>query len=857
MQIIESSKALVLKLKNPNRVTTVIPSARLFEHEGEQLVAVKHGIEECTVLRNLGFKVTSPILYDYDWPRKADILNPFHAQIQTAAFLTLNPRAFVLSEMGCVDSDTEYLSPTGWVKISMYAGGKVAQYHPDDMTADFVDPTEIVKIPCPTMIKIKTKYGIDQMLSPEHRVLLRDRDNEFKTEVIHASDLLDRHNDWVTGNISQKRKGKIAFSGATIPSVFNGCGGMGLSLTEAQLRLQIAVIADGYFPNKTNRCVVRLKKDRKTLRLRSLLQLAGIEWAETSKDTRTAQGFTVFSFQAPLRTKEFDNTFWAASVIQLEIVCSEVMHWDGSIRKGGKGAQFSTTIKASADFVQYAFTSTGKVARLTEHTRSRRDRVETEYVVTSRGGSRVNLMLQSRSSDGNRHSVMETVPSTDGFKYCFMVPSTFLIFRRNGCVFASGNTGKTLASLWAADYLMRQGLVHKVLIISTLSSLTRVWSDEIMENLPDRNSVVLHNTRDKRLALLKQDVDFYIINHDGIGIIAKELEKRKDIDLIIIDEIAEYRNANTKGWKIANRIVAPRQRAWGMTGTPTPQAPSDAFGQVKLIAPSNVPPYFTAFKDSVMRQTGPYRWIARDNAMDRVFDVMQPSIRYERKEVFDLPDCMYETREASFTPEQVRMYKEMIKELVMMMDNNQIVAANDAVAASKLLQVACGVVYDKKKARISVPCEPRIRLVKELIDQSVAKVLIFCPFKSVAEMLRDELSKDYKVGMIHGEVPQNERNDIFYKFQKTDEIDIIVAHPQTMSHSLTLVAASMIIWYSPIYSNEIYEQANARITRPGQKNKQFIMHIEGCEFERRVYKKLRERQAMQGTLLDMVKRNTI
>jgi SNF2 family DNA or RNA helicase len=292
-----------------------------------------------------------------------------------------------------------------------------------------------------------------------------------------------------------------------------------------------------------------------------------------------------------------------------------------------------------------------------------------------------------------------------------------------------------------------------------------------------------------------------------------------------------------------------------MTGTPTPQAPSDAYGQVKLIAPSNVPQYFTAFKDSVMRQIGPYKWVAREGAMDRVFAVMQPSIRFERSEVFDIPDCMYETRDAAFTPEQTRMYKEMMKELVTMMNENQIVAANDAVAASKLLQVACGVVYAKDKSRIAVPCEPRIALVKELINQSVAKVLVFCPFKSVAEMLRDELSKDFKVGMIHGDVPQNIRNDIFYKFQKTDEIDVIVAHPQTMSHSLTLVAASMVIWYAPTYSNEIYEQANARITRPGQKNKQFIMHIEGCDFERRVYKKLRERKAMQGTLLDMVKQS--
>jgi SNF2 family DNA or RNA helicase len=73
-----------------------------------------------------------------------------------------------------------------------------------------------------------------------------------------------------------------------------------------------------------------------------------------------------------------------------------------------------------------------------------------------------------------------------------------------------------------------------------------------------------------------------------------------------------------------------------------------------------------------------------------------------------------------------------------------------------------------------------------------------------------------------------------------------------MSHGLTLTAANTIVWYGPTLSNETYTQANARITRPGQKHRQFIIHIESSTVERAAFKRLKNQQAMQGLLLETV-----
>lgn len=94
MQIIDN-KGLLLKVKEPTRITTVIPKAK---HIGEGKVLVKWGLEEAQVLKNLRIKnVPSPIIAHYDWP---GLHKPFAHQKTTAEFLTLHRRAFCFNEQG-------------------------------------------------------------------------------------------------------------------------------------------------------------------------------------------------------------------------------------------------------------------------------------------------------------------------------------------------------------------------------------------------------------------------------------------------------------------------------------------------------------------------------------------------------------------------------------------------------------------------------------------------------------------------------------------------------------------------------------------------------------------------------------
>jgi SNF2 family DNA or RNA helicase len=435
--------------------------------------------------------------------------------------------------------------------------------------------------------------------------------------------------------------------------------------------------------------------------------------------------------------------------------------------------------------------------------------------------------------------------------------ASFLAMHSRAFCLNGMGTGKTNSALWAYDYLRRTKQVTKMLVVCPLSTMERTWADSVFNTFPHLDAVVLHGTRERRNKLLKQDVHVYIINIDGLAAIKDELAKRPDIDLIVVDELALARNSGTDRWKLLNTICNKQsvRRVWGMTGSPTPNAPTDAWAQCRLVTPDNssVPKYFGAFRDRVMRQLTQFKWVNRPEANDVVWQMMQPAIRFSLDDCTDLPEQTFITREVEMTPEQKKAYKDMLSKLATDYQGGQILAVNEAVKANKLIQIACGVAYGTNGEEVVIPSKPRMDVLKEVIEQSEGKVIVFVPLTAALESVAAELSKDWTVEVVHGQTSKSERDRIFGEFQRTPDPRVLVANAAAMSHGLTLTEATTIVWYAPVHSNETYEQACARVRRPGQTRTTVIVHICGSDVERRVYKRLQDKQSMQGLLLDMMK----
>jgi SNF2 family DNA or RNA helicase len=435
--------------------------------------------------------------------------------------------------------------------------------------------------------------------------------------------------------------------------------------------------------------------------------------------------------------------------------------------------------------------------------------------------------------------------------------AAFLTLNRKALVLNDIGTGKTMSCLWAADYLIRTGAVRKVLILSPLSTLQRVWGDAVFTNFVDRKFVVLHGSAERRKKLLESDVDFYIINHDGFPIISDTTVGM--FDLIIVDEAAVLRNGQTQRYKIFARYMDKNPQAWLwlMTGTPTPNAPTDAWALARLVNSPYCTRTFTSFRDQVMNKVTQFKWVPKPESVEIVKHVLQPAVRYTRDECLDLPDTVIQTRGVELTPEQKKHYGAMLKHFsVQLAQEGSITAVNEAVKLQKLIQIACGVAYGDDGRYIELDASPRVKLVKELIEEVGEKVIVFVPLTGTLHMLEQELAKDYTVGVVNGEVSASKRSEIFRQFQDERDPHVLLAHPGTMAHGLTLTTASTIIWYGPINSNEVYVQANGRIERIGKKHVSNVIHIEGTALEAKMYERLRNKQKLQGLLLDLIQEQT-
>lgn len=349
-----------------------------------------------------------------------------------------NGNGFILGTPGCVDRETEFFNGSEWKSIADYIEGeKVLQFNTETNEASLVLPERYIKEKCDLMYHFETSKGINQTLSPEHRVLYYNRDTHnggYHKEVqeVSAEELAVMQN---AGKFRGKFKTDFMYDGP------------GIKLSDIEIKIMLAVICDGHFnknnPNSLN-CVFNLKKQRKKDEMFALLT----EYGKHFHMSGTADGYTHYSFNVPRREKVFTSDWYNCSKEQLQLICDNILKWDG--RVDGKGRMsFSTTIKENADFVQFAFSACGYRASIKVNDRRGQThkangkeyvRKSIEYTVLI---SDVNMVGMAYHPERDNNVTVETVTPVDGMKYCFTVPTHALVLRRNGNIFITGNSGKS------------------------------------------------------------------------------------------------------------------------------------------------------------------------------------------------------------------------------------------------------------------------------------------------------------------------------------------------------------------------------------------------------------------------------
>jgi hypothetical protein len=332
---------------------------------------------------------------------------------------------------GCVDKDTEFLTPNGWKKISEWDNDLVMVV--DENLVGRSEYCELLALPCREGFTHFKTNRLDMMLSDEHRIMYHTEKDKTKLREITVEDALRLHEEQATG-----------FRGL-IPCVLNGTANNSPFLSEAEVRVHVMVSSDGWIRNKdTGRCSVRVKKDRKKARARELLSAYTDDWFEFD----IKGGYTEFTFTAPLKEKGY-RLFFNQGVDVLRWVADEIKYWDGELATG----RVSSVSKIDADFLQLAYTVCGHRAPLSVRERDKcfdgKYDAQTQYTV--------NLTNETHASfrkAPNSKCEITRVPSVDGMKYCFVTSTGAWLARRNGKIFVTGNSAgaeQMSFNVWALE----------------------------------------------------------------------------------------------------------------------------------------------------------------------------------------------------------------------------------------------------------------------------------------------------------------------------------------------------------------------------------------------------------------------
>lgn len=335
---------------------------------------------------------------------------------------------------GCVDCDTEFFTGHGWKRIADYKiGDKVLQYN-ENGTAELVEPIKYIKQSSEALYHFETKYGLSQTLSLNHNVAYVTSKGHLKKVPMHE---IIRRNEACTNGFSGEFLTSFSYSGK------------GLRLFDNEIRLMVAIFADGSFEDycRTNgrksyrKVRFNLKKDRKKERLEHLLNKLQISFV---KKESAEEGAHVYMFYAPYIGKHFIKDWYDCNRHQLEIIADEVMKWDGEYNTNNR---YSTTNKNDADFVQFVFSSLGYRASISIQNRVGSSRTTNgkkyirktiEYTVRYTKRNTVGMT----ASKGKKVNISKVIPK-DGYEYCFTVPSGLLVLRKDNKIFITGNCGKT------------------------------------------------------------------------------------------------------------------------------------------------------------------------------------------------------------------------------------------------------------------------------------------------------------------------------------------------------------------------------------------------------------------------------
>ena len=411
--------------------------------------------------------------------------------------------------------------------------------------------------------------------------------------------------------------------------------------------------------------------------------------------------------------------------------------------------------------------------------------------------------------------------------------------------------GKTAITLTAIDELMFDYFdVAKVLVIAPLRVAQDTWSKECekWDHLKGvKISKVLGSEKERKQALFRK-ADIYIINRENVEWLTKNY--KWDFDMLIIDELSSFKSHSAKRFKALRKVRPLAKRVVGLTGTPAPNSLIDLWSQINLLDMGVRLGRFIGnyrndyFEPDKRNRDVIFSYKLRNGSEQAIYDkISDICVSMKACDYLDMPKKIENIVEVSMDQKEVELYKKLESEMLLPFEDGDIDAVNAAALSNKLLQMANGAVYDEFRGVKQIH-NKKLDALEDLIEASNGKpVLVFYSYIHDKE----RISERFEVTELKSSEDISSWNN--------GEIKIAIAHPASAGHGLNLQAGgSTVIWFGMTWSLELYQQANARLWRQGQKDTVVIHHII-CKgtMDEQVMAALAKKETGQTALIDAVR----
>ena len=415
-------------------------------------------------------------------------------------------------------------------------------------------------------------------------------------------------------------------------------------------------------------------------------------------------------------------------------------------------------------------------------------------------------------------------------KYCV----EFLKTHPEAMLIIEMGMGKSISAMTAILDLMFDSFdVNKVLIIAPLRVAKTVWPEErdTWEHANFLKMSVIVGSAKQREAAMRVPADIYVINRENVKWLVDYLEKRRipwPFDMVVIDELSSFKNHQSQRWKALRKVRPQIKRLVGLTGTPASNGLMDLWAETFLVDKgARLGRFITRYREAYFKPAGmnPYNGVvynyeplpgAEEAIYSKISDI---TVSMKALDYLDMPEQVLVNHFVDMEPNERKLYDDMKKQLLVEVDGEEIDAANAAVLSGKLLQMANGAIYNDER-QMRIIHNRKLEMLGDLIEQANGQnVLVAYWYQHDHERIQEYLTDlGYK--------PRDLKSDQDIADWNAGKIQVGLISPASAGHGLNIQKGGhILIWFSLIWSLEMYQQTNARLWRQGQKEVVTIHHI--------------------------------